>query len=165
MQREMTYLGKKSGVKIGPPFVHGSYVFSAGRGPVPVDGQDAVKMVESNPKMFLMGKPIYEGSTHEAEAQSDEDVLLEADEATDDPGEAVEETSEEGPTVILVDTNMNGYTSRAEIMDALDKIAVAYPDVDAGYMGKELRAELELKLATAILAVKDLDPDQSIIKV
>ena len=165
MQREMTYLGKKNGVKIGPPFLHGSYVFAAGRPPVLVDGHDVIKLVESNPKMFLVGKPVYAGSTHEAEAQSDEDVLLDPDEATGAPDEAVEETSDEGPTVILVDTNMNGYTSRAEIMDALDKIAVAYPDVDAGYMGKELRAELELKLATAILAVKDLDPDQSIIKV
>ncbi len=160
MLREMTYLGKKTGVEIGPPFVNGTYVFSAGGGPVKVDGQDVKKMVEANPKMFLVGKPIYEGPTHEAEVQPDEDELLDAGEVAEKAPE-----DEEKPVVILVDANMDGYVNRGELMDALDKIAEAYPDVEASYTGTELRADLEEKLLKAIEAVKDLYPDQKIIKV
>ena len=122
-------------------------------------------MVEANPKMFLVGKSVYEGPAHVGEVQSDEDELLDAGEVTEGPVETVEEISEEEPTLILVDANMDGYVNRGELMDALDKIAEAYPDVDASYQGDDLRAVLEETLVKAIEAVKDFDPDQSIIKV
>lgn len=159
MLREMTYLGKKKLVEMGPPFLNSNYTFTAGGPPIKVDGQDVGKMVGANPKMFLVGKPIFEGSAHEAEIQPDEDELIDADEVAEKAEEEVP------PVLILVDTDMNGYSTRLEIMEALDKIAEAYPDVDASYQGNELRANLEEKLLKAIEAVKDLDPDQSIIKV
>lgn len=50
----LTYLGKKKNFRIGPPFLSREYVFPTGGTAVEIDHVNAKKLVEANPKMFLV---------------------------------------------------------------------------------------------------------------